>query len=99
MQSNEVSSFFLAEVKMPSGNVDKPIIEDNRDGTVSIKYGPKEEGLHELHIKYDGEHVQGEFGQFLAWFRVHTCCAYIPRNDSHPRALLLAGFHTYCIEI
>ncbi|EEB10613.1 Filamin-C, putative [Pediculus humanus corporis] len=44
---------------MPSGKVDKPVIEDNRDGTVSINYGPKEEGLHELHIKYNGEHVQG----------------------------------------
>ncbi|GLH11660.1 Filamin-A [Gryllus bimaculatus] len=48
-----------AEVKMPSGNVDKPIIEDNRDGTVSIKYDPREEGLHELYVKYNGEHVQG----------------------------------------
>ncbi|XP_066996805.1 filamin-A isoform X2 [Anabrus simplex] len=48
-----------AEVKMPSGNVDKPIIEDNRDGTVSIKYDPREEGLHELSVKYNGEHVQG----------------------------------------
>ncbi|XP_066996809.1 filamin-A isoform X6 [Anabrus simplex] len=44
---------------MPSGNVDKPIIEDNRDGTVSIKYDPREEGLHELSVKYNGEHVQG----------------------------------------
>nr|CAD7198034.1 unnamed protein product [Timema douglasi] len=48
-----------AEIKMPSGNVDKPVIEDNRDGTVSIKYDPKEEGLHELAVKYNGEHVQG----------------------------------------
>nr|CAD7398073.1 unnamed protein product [Timema cristinae] len=48
-----------AEIKMPSGNVDKPVIEDNRDGTVSIKYDPKEEGLHELSVKYNGEHVQG----------------------------------------
>lgn len=44
---------------MPSGNVDKPVIEDNRDGTVSIKYDPREEGLHELSVKYNGEHVQG----------------------------------------
>ena len=45
---------------MPSGNIDKPIIEDNRDGTVSVKYDPREEGLHELSVKYNGEHVQGE---------------------------------------
>lgn len=50
----------VAEVKMPTGNVDKPIIEDNRDGTVSIKYDPREEGLHELSVKYNGEHVQGK---------------------------------------
>ncbi|CAG7722272.1 unnamed protein product [Allacma fusca] len=49
----------VAEVKMPSGKVDVPIIEDNRDGTVSLRYEPKEEGLHELNVKYNGEHVQG----------------------------------------
>lgn len=46
---------------MPSGKVDQPIIADNRDGTVSIKYDPKEEGVHELAVKYNGEHVQGNF--------------------------------------
>ncbi|XP_028171577.1 filamin-A isoform X3 [Ostrinia nubilalis] len=51
--------FLEAEVKMPSGNVDKPVIEDNRDGTVSIRYDPREEGIHELYVKYNGEHVQG----------------------------------------
>ncbi|XP_044741492.1 filamin-A isoform X3 [Chrysoperla carnea] len=48
-----------ADVKMPTGQIDKPVIEDNRDGTVSIKYDPREEGLHELYVKYNGEHVQG----------------------------------------
>ncbi|XP_025994672.1 filamin-A isoform X4 [Solenopsis invicta] len=48
-----------SEVKMPSGNVDKPVIEDNHDGTVSIKYEPREEGLHEIYVKFNGEHVQG----------------------------------------
>ncbi|XP_076061850.1 filamin A protein cher isoform X2 [Oratosquilla oratoria] len=48
-----------AEVKMPSGGSDKPVIEDNRDGTVSVKYEPREEGQHELIVKYNGEHVQG----------------------------------------
>ncbi|RXG52936.1 Filamin-A, partial [Armadillidium vulgare] len=54
-----VTGEFLSEVKMPSGDKDKPIIEDNRDGTVAVKYNPKEEGLHELAVKYNGEHVQG----------------------------------------
>ncbi|KAM3959991.1 filamin A protein cher isoform 4-T7 [Aphomia sociella] len=49
----------MAEIKMPSGHVDQPVIEDNRDGTVSIKYEPREEGIHELYVKYNGEHVQG----------------------------------------
>nr|XP_023029307.1 filamin-A isoform X2 [Leptinotarsa decemlineata] len=48
-----------AEIKMPSGNIDKPIIEDNHDGTVTIKYDPREEGVHELAVKFNGEHVQG----------------------------------------
>jgi len=45
---------------MPSGQMDKPVIQDNRDGTVSIHYEPREEGLHELHVKYNAEHVQGK---------------------------------------
>ncbi|XP_006619773.1 filamin-A [Apis dorsata] len=48
-----------SEVKMPSGNMDKPVIEDNHDGTVSIRYDPREEGQHELSVKFNGEHVQG----------------------------------------
>ncbi|XP_015833319.1 filamin-A isoform X5 [Tribolium castaneum] len=48
-----------AEIKMPSGTTDKPVIEDNHDGTVSIRYDPREEGLHELAVKFNGEHVQG----------------------------------------
>ncbi|KAK2704441.1 hypothetical protein QYM36_016740, partial [Artemia franciscana] len=48
-----------AEVRMPSGIQDSPMIVDNRDGTVSIRYEPREEGLHELHVKYNSEHVQG----------------------------------------
>ncbi|KAK8788624.1 hypothetical protein V5799_021603 [Amblyomma americanum] len=44
---------------MPSGRVDKPVIIDNQNGTVSIQYEPREEGQHELHIKFNHEHVQG----------------------------------------
>ncbi|XP_045034750.1 filamin-A isoform X2 [Daphnia magna] len=53
------------EVKMPSGKVDKALIKDNRDGTVSIQYEPHEEGLHELHIHYNSEHVQGSPFKFF----------------------------------
>ncbi len=45
---------------MPSGRIDQPIIEDNRDGTVRVQYDPREEGIHELAVKYNGEHVQGK---------------------------------------
>ncbi|XP_076163878.1 filamin A protein cher isoform X2 [Ptiloglossa arizonensis] len=48
-----------SEVKMPSGNVDKPVVEDNHDGTVSLRYDPREEGQHEISVKFNGEHVQG----------------------------------------
>lgn len=53
------TDYEIGEVKMPSGQIDQPLIKDNRDGTVSIKYDPREEGLHELHIRYNAEHVQG----------------------------------------
>ncbi|XP_038219244.1 filamin-A isoform X2 [Zerene cesonia] len=58
-QQSDLKRYVMAEVKMPSGNIDQPTIEDNRDGTVSIKYEPREEGVHELYVKYNGEHVQG----------------------------------------
>lgn len=48
-----------AFVKMPSGGIDRPVIVDNQDGTVSIRYDPREEGCHELHVKFNGEHIQG----------------------------------------
>ena len=54
------STILEGEVKMPSGERDQPIIQDNRDGTVSIRYEPREEGLHELHVRYNEEHVQGK---------------------------------------
>lgn len=46
---------------MPSGKYDKPEVIDNQDGTISIKYDPREEGLHELHVKYNQEHIPGKF--------------------------------------
>jgi len=49
-----------ADITMPSGKRDQPSVEDNHDGTVSLKYDPKEEGLHELFVKYNGENVQGK---------------------------------------
>lgn len=54
---------FTAEVKMPSGKIDQPRIEDNRDGTVRVQYDPREDGIHELYVKYNGEHVQGKITQ------------------------------------
>ncbi|KAL1243640.1 Filamin-A [Trichinella spiralis] len=44
---------------MPSKKTDTPIIRDNADGSVSVKYQPSEVGLHELQIKHDGLHVPG----------------------------------------
>jgi hypothetical protein len=35
---------------MPSGKKAYPKIEDNQDGTVTIRYQPTETGLHELHL-------------------------------------------------
>lgn len=57
---------------MPSGKRDQPSIEDNHDGTVSLKYDPKEEGLHELFVKYNGENVQGKY---------HSLYTYPKPND------------------
>uniref|UniRef100_A0A8V1AEP3 Filamin B n=1 Tax=Gallus gallus TaxID=9031 RepID=A0A8V1AEP3_CHICK len=45
------------EVHMPSGKTDTPDIVDNKDGTVTVRYAPTEVGLHEMHIKYMGNHI------------------------------------------
>ncbi|KAM6987097.1 filamin-C isoform 17-T17 [Aplochiton taeniatus] len=47
------------EVRMPSGKTARPSITDNKDGTVTVKYSPTEKGLHEMDIKYDGNHIPG----------------------------------------
>ncbi|KAM6470409.1 filamin-B isoform 2-T2 [Liasis olivaceus] len=45
------------EVYMPSGKTATPEIVDNKDGTVTVRYAPVEVGLHEMHIKYMGNHI------------------------------------------
>lgn len=44
---------------MPSGKTAQPEIIDNKDGTVTVKFAPTEPGLHEMHIKYNGDHIPG----------------------------------------
>jgi hypothetical protein len=36
------------EIKMKSGKVEKKIIEEKRDGKVSVKYEKREEGMNEM---------------------------------------------------
>nr|XP_054595919.1 filamin-C isoform X3 [Nothobranchius furzeri] len=52
------------EVRMPSGQTAHPHITDNKDGTVTVKYSPTERGLHEMDIRYDGNHIPGSPLQF-----------------------------------
>ncbi|XP_059581616.1 filamin-C isoform X2 [Alligator mississippiensis] len=52
------------EVRMPSGKKGRPRITDNKDGTVTVQYSPTEKGLHEMDIKYDGNHIPGSPLQF-----------------------------------
>nr|XP_057930810.1 filamin-C-like [Doryrhamphus excisus] len=59
-QQGEISG----EVRMPSGKTACPHITDNKDGTITIKYQPTERGLHEMDIKYDGNHIPGSPLQF-----------------------------------
>ena len=45
---------------MPSGKTATADIVDNKDGTVTVRYAPVEVGLHEMHIKYMGNHIPGK---------------------------------------
>ncbi|KAI1239599.1 hypothetical protein IHE44_0012725 [Lamprotornis superbus] len=61
------------EVRMPSGKTARPNITDNKDGTVTVHYAPSEKGLHEMDIRYDGNHIPGEplggTGSHWDWLR------------------------------
>uniref|UniRef100_A0A8C8SLV3 Filamin C n=1 Tax=Pelusios castaneus TaxID=367368 RepID=A0A8C8SLV3_9SAUR len=59
------------EVHMPSGKTARPSITDNKDGTVTVRFAPVEKGLHEMDIKYDGNHIAGSPLQFYV-DAVHT---------------------------
>uniref|UniRef100_A0A2K5VC44 Filamin C n=1 Tax=Macaca fascicularis TaxID=9541 RepID=A0A2K5VC44_MACFA len=52
------------EVRMPSGKTARPNITDNKDGTITVRYAPTEKGLHQMGIKYDGNHIPGSPLQF-----------------------------------
>ncbi|KAI1294930.1 Filamin-A [Halotydeus destructor] len=57
--SNLSTQDVTAIVKTPSGGVDLASIGTNPDGSVGVRYDPKEEGVHELHVKIKGDHIQG----------------------------------------
>lgn len=52
---------------MPSGKTARPNITDNKDGTITVRYAPTEKGLHQMGIKYDGNHIPGELRAGLGW--------------------------------
>lgn len=50
---------FKALIRTPTGKRHTPNIDDNHDGTVSIKYQPEEVGLHELDVFYQRQAIAG----------------------------------------
>ncbi|KAK6175823.1 hypothetical protein SNE40_014209 [Patella caerulea] len=54
-----IFNFVSAYVKMPSGKKAYPKIQDNKDGSVTVRYQPTETGLHELHVQYNNEPIDG----------------------------------------
>ncbi|XP_071491352.1 filamin-A-like isoform X1 [Diadema antillarum] len=53
------SGCITGEVITPSRRKEVPVIIENKDGTITVKYSPKETGRHELSIKYNGKDVPG----------------------------------------
>ncbi|GFS01512.1 filamin-A, partial [Elysia marginata] len=54
------SSKLEETTKMPSGNGLGPRVRDNSDGTICVEYEPKQEGMHEVLMSYDGTGVDGK---------------------------------------
>lgn len=50
---------------MPSGAKDQAEVVENHDGSVTIKYQPKQSGQHEMHIKCNGAHIGGSPLSFI----------------------------------
>ena len=48
----------------PSGRKEYPKIEDNKNGTVTVRYQPREVGLHQLDMAYNGTPIAGSPFQF-----------------------------------
>lgn len=48
LNTNQVTGL----VKTPSGSIEQPMIIENHDGTVGVRYDPKEEGTHELQVAF-----------------------------------------------
>ena len=48
-----------AEILTPSNVHVPPLVIDNKDGTVTIKYQPTEKGMHELHVRYKERPIPG----------------------------------------
>lgn len=74
-------AFFVAEavVTTPSGQRHFPKLEDNRNGTVKIKYQPTEVGLHTLDVTYNQSPVAGSpFKFFVDHVGVGHVTAYGP---------------------
>uniref|UniRef100_A0A8C8G365 Calponin-homology (CH) domain-containing protein n=1 Tax=Oncorhynchus tshawytscha TaxID=74940 RepID=A0A8C8G365_ONCTS len=55
---------FFCEVRMPYGKTAHPYIINDNDGTITVKFNPTEKGLHEMDIKYEGNHIPGSPLQF-----------------------------------
>lgn len=66
--------------EMPSSDAEKPMVSDNRDGTISVKYDPKQEGNYELQIKHNNMPIKGSPYKFVV--------------DNTPKGLVTA-FGTY----
>ena len=46
-------------------DVSKPTVVDNHDGTICVKYDPKQEGNYEMQIKYNNMPIKGSPYKFI----------------------------------
>ena len=70
-----------ATVLTPSGKTHYPKIDDNKDGTVTIRYQPSEAGLHELDVRYNKEPIQGMMEEMRIFAKLHEVMRLLLRRD------------------
>lgn len=77
---NSLRFFYLPQIVSPSGIEDDCFIQSIDADTFSVRFMPRENGIHNIHIKFNGVHIPG------SPFRIR-----VGKEDADPAAVHAHG--------